>query len=134
MLLEMTTRRELLVPSDNPDDRLDFLVTLYAQSQIQWEGKDLDIRITYVPDKLIIVPTSFEAYLDALTPLKWENVEQLAVTILEDFGNELVPRWYQVLMNSSGNSTSGKLAHRILLEDKQPNWANDMLLARVNSG
>ena len=132
--MEITKRRELLVPSNNPDDRLDFLVTLFAQPQIQWKGQDLNIRMTYVPDRLILDPTSFDTYLDALTSTRWENVEQLAVTILEDFGNELVPRWYQVLMNAGSSRASGTSTHRVILEDKQPNWANDMLLTRVNSG
>ncbi|MBO43625.1 MAG: hypothetical protein CMM28_07865, partial [Rhodospirillaceae bacterium] len=72
---------------------------------------------------------SFEHYLSTLDQTNWQNLETLALEILDDINNEVVPRWAQIVLNSANDKSSN--GHRVLVEDRQPNWENVSLLRHL---
>lgn len=110
-------RRERLTTAPNPDARHDYLVTLTGAPQ---PGTRLELR--YVPDRWVIEPAGFAAYLDGLTTFTG-GLEALALAVLDDIGNELVPRWSEVRVESA--------SHRVVVEERQPAWDNPHLFARM---
>ena len=117
-------RRALLQTVSNSNQASDFLVLLEAPC---CEGQ-VQIRIQYVPDRWILPSTILQPYLAALPQGQCDQLEKLALTILEDVINELVPRWVQIV---ASEEVPQQGAHRILVEDRQPNWGNQALLAGV---
>ena len=117
-------RRTLLIVETNPAVMLDYLNFLSGS------GCDANAHITlrYVPDKLTLTPASFSDYLAALADFSTEPLERLAIAILEDINNELVPRWVQITAVRDNDIEPG---HRVLIEDRQPKWDNPALLARL---
>lgn len=101
--------RELLTPAPSPDPRHDYLVGL------QGMVGEAEVHIRYVPDRLIVSAQSAAAYLAALDPAC--SAEELALRILDDFNNELVPRWAQVTARRDQ-----PLRHWATVEDRQPGW------------
>ena len=117
-------RRALLKTVSNSNQTSDFLVLLEAPC---CEGR-VQILIQYVPDRLILPERILQPYLAALPQGQCDQLEKLALTILEDVNNELVPRWVQIV---ASEEVPQQGAHRVLVEDRQPNWGNQALLARV---
>jgi len=117
-------RRSHLRTADNPEPRLDYVVSL--------EGPlgDLLIRIRYVPDRQVLVPPSLTEYFAALGEAPGTHLESVAAAILHDLNNELVARWVQVQVSSSEASPT---RHHVTIEDRQPKWDNPGLLARLAS-
>jgi 7-cyano-7-deazaguanine reductase len=46
--------------------------------------------------------------------------------VLDDLNNELVPRWVELTVERDA-----PLPHRVVIEDRQPNWDNPQLMARL---
>lgn len=113
-------RRALLVfwtpPRSKPDGLL-LIAGRVPRSQVR-------VVLRYIPGKRMIEHRSWDAYLGALGELLPEGIEAIAYAILEDLNNELVPRWVEILVELDSG-------HKILLEDRQPNWDNPALLARL---
>jgi len=107
--------RELLAAAPSPDPRHDYLVGL--------EGMvgDAAVAVRYVPDRVIATPESAASYFAALDA--GAGVEALALTVLDDFNNELVPRWIEVLVKRDQ-----PLRHWAQVEDRQPGWDNAHVL------
>ncbi len=121
-------RREILETRPNPQTGLDYLVAIDAEAS---SGRD--IRLRYVPDKLLLRPDAFDTYLSALTSKDELPAEELALAIIEDINNEVVPRWVQVAIEDGGNGPDPKAAgYRVLIEDRQPNWDNPQIVARAS--
>ncbi len=118
------TRRALLSVDHNPSTTLDYLDMLEGHAQ----GASARITLRYVPDKLTLSPSAFADYLDALNVFAAKPLENLAVAILEDINNEVVPRWVQIVAVRGVGEEAG---HRVLIEDRQPKWDNPPLLARL---
>ncbi|PWC85229.1 hypothetical protein TSH100_16090 [Azospirillum sp. TSH100] len=119
-------RRERLSTRPSPDARHDFLVELNGQPL---PGVRLTLRL--VPDLLVPEPASVVAYLAEFagfggTGGSAGGLEALAVAILDDLNNELVPRWVEVAVESDV-----PLPHRVVIEDRQPTWDNPRLLGRL---
>ena len=111
-------RRERLTTRPSPDARHDFLVEL--------RGEPLPVvRLTLrlVPDLLVADPASVVAYLAEFAGFA-DGLEALAVAILDDVNNELVPRWVEVAVESDT-----PLPHRVVIEDRQPTWDNPRMFA-----
>ncbi|HAA92490.1 MAG TPA: hypothetical protein DCS82_05920 [Rhodospirillaceae bacterium] len=119
-------RRAHLVTDTNPETAADYLVTLNGDA----ETTDASVRIFYVPDKFVLQPNGFAAYLSALDLEHWDNLETLALAILDDINNEVVPRWVQITVQRTTDGTEH--GHRVLAEDRQPKWDNPPLLARLS--
>ena len=101
--------RELLALSPSPDPRHDYLAALSGTV-----GEAM-VEVCYVPDRLIVSPHSLAAYFAALPADA--GVEELALRVLDDFNNELVPRWARVTARRKL-----PLPHWAMVEDRQPGW------------
>ena len=112
--------------NSRPD--IDYLVTLsdsHARS-----GYDLHLR--YVPDKLLIEPSSLGEYLAAMSSGDADHPETLALALLDDINNDIVPRWVQIVVQSVAGGPAP--AETVILEDRQPNWDNPAILLRLPTG
>lgn len=107
--------RELLAAAPSPDPRHDYLVGL--------EGMvgDAAVKVRYVPDRLTATAESAAGYFAALDTNA--SVEAVALMVLDDFNNELVPRWIEVLVKRDQ-----PLRHWAQVEDQQPGWDNPAAL------
>ncbi len=123
-------RRRALTCRNNPHSGLDFLVSLEGRLTSP-AGR---VALRYVPDRLILEPAAFHDYLALLAGREGPNAEDVAVAVLQDINNEVVPRWAQVRVaeeSGSGDRNDGN-GHRVLVEDRQPNWDNPALLSRLS--
>lgn len=59
-------------------------------------------------------------------------VAALAMALLGDFSNELVPRWIEIVVVTESSGPAGERTHRVVLQDRQPKWRNDDLLSRLS--
>jgi 7-cyano-7-deazaguanine reductase len=119
-------RREILETRSNPQTSLDYLVAIDAPAT-----PDRAIRLQYVPDKLLLRPDAFDNYLAALTASSETPAEEMALAIIEDINNEVVPRWVQVqIENCASDPQSTSSTYRVVIEDRQPNWDNPQIIAR----
>ena len=131
--MDAVIRRSHIKTTPNPDERLDYVVTLTGTLGFVAGPGSCKISMRYIPDKLIISHGSFAVYLSALGGMEWANLEEAATAILEDMGNEVVARWIQVKASLSDDRTPSAPSHEIVLEDKQPQWENVSLLARLQA-
>lgn len=127
--MDLWQRRAVLAPASNPDRNIDFVSSL--SGRLAALGGSIDVALRYVPDALTVSPTAFAAYLRALEGGDWPSHENLATTILQDVSNELVPRWVQIVTRRGG--ADGVPEHKILVEDRQPQWNNAALLAHLHA-
>ena len=139
--MDTLTRRQLMVLSSNPDETIDFLVSLSGQvKQPLWYStehspiKSIAIRICYVPDRLILEETSLPIYLDGIRTEKFSNKEQAGITLLNDLNNELVPRWLRVTLTSMNEIHGYPHTYEVCFQDSQPNWNNSKLLSGYQQG
>jgi 7-cyano-7-deazaguanine reductase len=124
--MDRLQRRSLLTVRPHPGSRHDCLVILSGRAG----GTDVTVTLRYVPDRLALDADAFAAYLRVLDP---GDLEALAVAVLDDAGNEAVPRWIQVTADRP--LMDGALrTHAIVVEDAQPGWDNPRLLARLVLG
>lgn len=114
----------LLLCKPNPDTALDYLIAIDDCIP----ESDWSIRLRYVPDKLVLEPAALAHYAEHLMARDHDGPEALALTILADLNNEIVPRWVEVVCANRHASQ-----HRVLVEDRQPNWDNPALLARLTT-
>ena len=115
-------RREHLTTAANPDARHDYLVELRGEPV---PGTRLTLR--YVPDRSVATPDGIAVYLGALADTTAETgPEALAIAVLDDLNNELIPRWVEVTVERSR-----PVPHRVVVEDRQPGWDNPPLFARM---
>ena len=121
---ERGARLALLRHRGNPRADIDYIVTFDGRTA----GGAL-VRLAYVPDKLLLDAGAFDAYLAAF-PADAAAVEMLALEVLDDIGNELVPRWTRVVV-SMPREGSGVRMHSAIAEDRQPNWDNPHILANI---
>ena len=115
--------RTFLKTTPNPNPKLDYVTELRKQF-----SSTLRVTLTYVPDKLLLRPEAFTAYLDAALPTLAEPYESFAHVFLEDVNNEVVPRWLRIEIISETIPT-----RHIVLIDSQPKWNNAPLLASLSS-
>ena len=111
-------RRARLAVRPNPDPGHDYLVEFAAPLA----GARLVLRL--VPDRLLATPEGLAAWLAAL-PAE-PAPEALALAVLDDLNDVLVPRWVSVSLTGQG-----ALRHRVVIEDRQPGWDNPALIARL---
>lgn len=120
-------RRSKLETIPNPNAGIDYLCALSAHAQ----DDRATIHIRYVPDKLLLPSGSFGLYLHELHLDMAISLEELALIVLDDINNEVVPRWVQIRVDADDKSLDR--GHRTLVEDRQPRWDNKALLSRVDS-
>lgn len=128
--MDLTSRRNILKCTPNLDGGVDYMVNMEGHIDKESSART-EVLIRYVPDKLVLDAGSFGIYLDALGNIGWEVPEDLAVTIISDFNNELVPRWVQVSVNAPDLAHPAVDTHGVVLQDRQPKWDNPALLSRL---
>ena len=120
-----TSLREILGTIPNPNREIDYIVLLDGTVRPRGMATPLSLTLRYIPDRLIIEPGNWRRYLVALSTQNIPAVEALAVRILSDANNEIVPRWLSVVVSDDSSS------HKVIIEDRQPKWDNPDLLRRV---
>ena len=129
--MKVKERRALLETHANPDSALDYVSGLLGTLQAFGLGKPTLLSIHYVPDRMIIDPAAFGRYLEALSALEWDSLEQLATEVLGDFNDHLIGRWVRVVVTAPEGAYPGVGSHEVLIEDRQPGWDNPSLLSRL---
>ena len=112
----LDSRRAVLAPSVLPPARVEYVV------RMDLECENGNLTLTYVPDRFTVDEAAVAAYLPLVMAMSL-STELKAITILEDLVNELVCRWLRVSLSLEGKS--------VVVEDRQPGWRNDDLLARL---
>jgi NADPH-dependent 7-cyano-7-deazaguanine reductase QueF len=115
--------RHLLTTAPAPATGLVSIVTLSATM-----NNSMALALSYVPDKLILTRTGFDAYAAARNAAPLTTPEAIAADIAADVANELVPRWLRVTVNSH---SGGAINHSVTVEDRQPGWDHLSLLKNV---
>jgi NADPH-dependent 7-cyano-7-deazaguanine reductase QueF len=129
-------RRRLLAAVANPQSDLDYLVTLRATLALRLSARPperVSLSLRYIPDRLLIERQSFTAYLQALEMQPHETLEAMALAVLNDVNNEIVPRLVQ-LRAGVLNDAESLVEESVWLEDRQPRFANESLIARLPPG
>ena len=127
--MDVLARRALIATGSNPDTRLDYVIGLEGSIDAAENIVPIVINLRYIPDKVIVEPTSFSRYLEALASINWPSLEELAVTLLSDVSNEVIARWVHVSL--SAQARQGLHTHMVMLEDRQPKWDNPQILSRL---
>ncbi len=124
-------RRRLLVSERNPGGQLDYIIHLDAELGAIG-AVDVRVRLAYVPDRDILQPGAFEVYLTLLSKQPWLSLEAMALAMLGDLNNEIVPRWAMVQLRSGRRMGEPQtISHGVTVEDRQPGWSNPELLAQL---
>jgi len=121
----------LLETRTTPDLKLDFVSGLDGRIPASDNLGATTVILRYVPDRLTLEPASFDAYLGTMGEMEWKSLEEIAVTFLNDFSNELIPRWAQVNVRSSSSALQHMGELSVTVEDRQPKWENADLLSRL---
>lgn len=130
-MLEIYQRRNLIQTEPNPGTRIDYVVTL--QSNLTGTKDVFPARLTlrYVPDRLILKTSNLAEYYAEIASIEFENFEAAAVLLMDDFNNELVPRWISLRLDKQTADNDQVFHHETALEDRQPKWGNPRLLDRL---
>ena len=130
-MLEIFERRNLLETEANPGIQFDYVVTL--QSELTGAENVFPARLSlrYVPDRLLLKPACLATYFQEIETITFDNLEQAAVLLMEDFNNELVPRWINMRINKHTADSGTVQHHEATLEDRQPRWHNARLIERL---
>ncbi|BDW87990.1 hypothetical protein MACH10_07710 [Thalassospira tepidiphila] len=130
-MLEIYQRRNLIQTEPNPGTRIDYVVTL--QSNLTGAKDVFPARLTlrYVPDRLILKTSNLAEYYAEIASIEFENFEAAAVLLMDDFNNELVPRWISLRLDKQTADNDQVFHHETALEDRQPKWGNPRLLDRL---
>ncbi|MBC8270361.1 MAG: hypothetical protein H8E36_16605 [Rhodospirillaceae bacterium] len=129
--MDIQERRRFLEAERNPDIKLDYVITITGRMATHSNVDCSVVSLRYVPDRVILKPTSFGRYLDALGTMDWAALEEAAAAVLNDVNNEIIARWVQVGIFAPDQVHPGIDGHEVLLEDRQPNWDNVGLLSRL---
>jgi 7-cyano-7-deazaguanine reductase len=130
--MDTNERRKLLAPIPNPDTDHEIMVQLERLVTFPENQKSINVRIMYVPDRLVLPSENLESYFSVISNADYNSLESLAVRILDDINNEIVPCWVQVDISTLGKDGSEEVNTLITAIDRQPDWDNPNLLSRIN--
>ena len=125
--MSMAERRDLLATTPNPGERHDYLAMLEGSFAVDGTDHRVTTALRYVADRRILSLDAFIAYLDAVAGGAWPTLEAVAMTMLADVNNELIPRWAQIRLVAGPGDRGDR--HSVIIEDRQPGWDNPTLLA-----
>ncbi len=123
-------RRHLVRTAANPDTGSDYIIRFEMRTTPSFALGPLKFVARYVPDRLLLDPSCLKTYLHALTQPAWPTLEAMVLAMRDDLGNELIPRWLEIVVSPSEASLESA-RHSVLVEDRQPQWNNPNLLARL---
>ena len=129
--MEIQDRRNLLATNLSPKTNHEIVVELEKLITFEEDKSLACIRVMYVPDRLILPYQSLQTYLDATSKITVNSLEELAVEMLDDFINEILPRWVQINISIQDKNAIDRISGRITITDRQPGWENSNLLSRV---
>jgi len=127
--MDMIDRRALLDVKENPDRKLDYVITFSGELESSPQTHRIVLR--YIPDRQVLDAHGFARYIEAIDKMSWDTPEDLAVTVLSDVNNEIVARWVQVSLSAPEQQNSSITTHGVVIEDHQPGWENRSLLGRL---
>ena len=122
---EFQTDRYRLRSFTNPNPKIDYISRLNGDAL----NGDLTVSFSYVPDKLVLLTAAFHEYLAVIQCTKNAALEPVALQVLDDINNEVVPRWVEVKIWARSES---KKSTNVIVIDQQPKWKNPSLLARLD--
>jgi 7-cyano-7-deazaguanine reductase len=93
--------------------------------------KTINVLIMYVPDRLVLTRECLEIYFSSISNASYKSLESLAIEILDDVNNEIVPRWVQIDISALGSAGSPECNTLITAIDRQPGWDNSNLLFKT---
>ncbi|MBT6607847.1 MAG: hypothetical protein HOB37_05200 [Rhodospirillaceae bacterium] len=129
--MDVFKRRAVLKGLDTPGGGADYVTGIQGQLTLTGFDHPVSIAIRYVPDRYVVTPESFQAYLETLEALTWNTLEEVAVAAAKDISNELLTRWAQANLRTGDPENDQALTHDVTIEDRQPGWRNDDLLYRL---
>lgn len=132
MMEANTKRRNLLAPRANPAGHTDYVVQLDSALISASLSAEVSVTIRYIPDRDVLDAPAMSEYWRVLGTAHWPSFEDLAVTVLGDLSNVLVPRWIEIVLSADQDGGSGDRGHRVVLQERQPKWRNDALLNRLS--
>lgn len=125
-------RREKIRTRENPDPGHDYLCEMRRQVIISRPNEHrVTMVLRYVPDAEVLSTFDMEAYFDFLTEQEWHSLEAMALAVLEDINNELIPRWAQVSVAFKARRDDA-ISSEVTVEDHQPDWKNPYMMERIN--
>ena len=126
---EALRRRDLLRVEAKPRQELDYAIQLTRKLPRIVLTREREISpiltLRYVPDREILLPEALEPYLGALAATPFSSTAELATALFDDCVDRLVARWLGLHLALADGAES------IFLEDRQPDWDNPSLLARL---
>jgi NADPH-dependent 7-cyano-7-deazaguanine reductase QueF len=122
-------RRSVLTSSVNPNKALDYITVLSGHFVAEPDKVIHDVRLRYVPGSFILHPQSWQDYLKALCTVTWDSMEHTAVTMVGDTNDHLVPRWIEISLTSNRAGSD----MQVIVDDREPGWHNENILARLDS-
>lgn len=123
-----SARRQALTATGNPASHIDYVVKLSGAMPAEG-GDGVEIALAYVPDRVVIAPDSFAAYLALLGGQGLASAEEIGAAVLADIDSEFVPRYLRVTVTAGAGP--GGPRHEARFETRQPNWSNDAAVARL---
>ena len=130
-MLDLRERRLLLTTIPNPSGRLDYVVSIEGGIDFPTPHGPVTLSLRYIPDRDLLNPDCLALYYQEMTGVEWGSLEEIAVTLLDDINNEVVPRWLSVALTRRDTATPEREKHGVVLEDHQPRWDNARLLNRL---
>ena len=130
-MLDLRERRLLLNTIPNPSGRLDYVVSIEGSMDLPAPHGSVTMSLRYIPDRDVLNPDCLALYYREISGAEWGSLEEVAVTLLDDINNEVVPRWLSVALLRRDMATSEREKHGVVLEDRQPRWDNPRLLNRL---
>ena len=131
--MDPVERRSILKTVPNPNNDHDYLIELEDKIHpIRLVIEDeVTICLRYIPDSCILVPAEYGNYLAGFEDEKFSDtgIEEIAGMILDDLNNEIVPCWINLDISVAREGVK----HRVVLEDRQPDWSNEALIARFKN-
>jgi len=125
-------RREALATRPHRFRQRDYVVSLEAMLPLPIAPVPVRIRLSYVPDRMVLDRDCFEAYLARLAAEPWNGLEEAMTALLGDIANEVVPFWAHLSATTRLKIDGADDSHTITMEERQPNWDNPDLLARFD--
>ncbi|MBV6632142.1 MAG: hypothetical protein KI792_03805 [Alphaproteobacteria bacterium] len=125
------SRRALINCRTSPATGHDYLVDLKVKLQAHDRSSPYHLTIRYVPDRDLLDDQEMREYWRFIEAAEWPSLPALAISVLEDLNNEMIPRWLQVQLRDPLTSDYQE-GSMVTIEDKQPGWHNQQMLARIS--
>jgi hypothetical protein len=123
------TRRALIVPEAAPARAAPYLVELERSLACPAISKQpILLRLRYMPEKWAITPAHLKRYLAACEKEKPPSLEILGDMLVSDLHNELIPFFLEIELSYEAGGTR----HRLLRQERQPDWEDDAILNRLS--